>query len=88
MSTDLTDLNQLDLVDWPLLNSRNSKHDPDDPGKKERYQAEAVVWKCVPINALLGIGSYTKAVNSWIQGQLDQRGLTAKCSVQANWYFP
>jgi hypothetical protein len=32
----LDDLNQ---VDWPLLQSRDFRHDPEDPGKKERYQA-------------------------------------------------
>ena len=38
-------LSELDRIDWPLLQSRNFKHDPDDPGKKERYQAEALIWK-------------------------------------------
>jgi hypothetical protein len=87
MANYFTDLKELDQVDWPLLNSRDFKHDPDDPGKKERYQAEALVWKCVPLKALIGICSYADAVNSWVEGQLDQRGLIVKATVQANWYF-
>jgi hypothetical protein len=46
MAEYFTDLAQLDHIDWPLLQSRNFQHDPDDPGKKERYQAEALIWKC------------------------------------------
>lgn len=87
MARYFTNLGQLDQVDWRLLNSRDFTHDPDDPGKKERYQAEALVWKCVSLNALAGVGSYTSAVNSWIQGELDHRGLRVKNSVQTNWYF-
>ncbi len=43
MADYFTDLTQLDQIDWPLLQSRNFKHDPEDPGKKERYQAEALI---------------------------------------------
>jgi hypothetical protein len=32
-----------DWVDWPLLQKRDFKRDPDDPAKLERYQAEALV---------------------------------------------
>ncbi len=56
-----TDLARLDMVDWPLLQSRSFKHDPDDPGKKERYQAEALIWKHVPLDDLRAIVCYTPA---------------------------
>ena len=36
MADYFADLSQLDQIDWPLLQSRDFKHDPDDPGKKER----------------------------------------------------
>jgi hypothetical protein len=80
---------QEDLVriDWQLLNSRVFKHDPDDPGKKDRYQAEALVWKHLPLQALLAICSYTDQVNQWVQLELTQRNLDIKTSVQRNWYF-
>ncbi len=54
MANYFTDLNRLDQIDWPLLNRRDFKNDPDDPGKKERYQAEALVWKCVPLGCANG----------------------------------
>jgi hypothetical protein len=87
MANYFTDLEHLDKVDWALLNRHDFKHDPDEPGKKERYQAEALVWKCVPIEGLIGVGSYTDTVKQWIEGDLSQRGLPIKTTVQANWYF-
>lgn len=74
-------------IDWPLLNSRDFKHDPDDPGKKDRYQAEALIWKHLPLEALLAICCYTEAVDQWIKAELAQRGLDIKTSVQKDWYF-
>lgn len=37
----LSDLARLDQIDWPRLQQRDFKADPEDPSKKERYQAEA-----------------------------------------------
>src|SRR3569833_2873764 len=62
MADYFTDLAQLARIDWPLLQSRSFKHDPDDPGKKERYQAEALRWKHVPLGAIKGICCSTPAV--------------------------
>ncbi|HDL17184.1 MAG TPA: DUF4433 domain-containing protein, partial [Rhizobiales bacterium] len=50
-----SDSDDLDQIDWPLLQSRNFARNPDDPGQFERYQAEALVYKHVPTTALLGI---------------------------------
>jgi hypothetical protein len=49
-------LDDLGRVDWPLLQARDFRHDPEDPGKKERYQAEALVHRHLPVAGLLGIG--------------------------------
>lgn len=81
------DLANLDQVDWPLLQSRDFRHDPDDPGKKERYQAEALVWKCVPLDALLGICCYNDAALGWLQSELAQLGLAIPVAVRNGWYF-
>ena len=86
MANYFTDLNDLDQIDWPLLNRRDFRNDPNDPGKKERYQAEALVWKYVPLDAIMGIGCYTSAVKSWVEEHLEQRDLKMKTTVQANWY--
>jgi len=87
MAEYFTDLAQLDRIDWPLLQSKNFGHDPDDPKKKERYQAEALVWKRVPIEALLGIICYTDKVRLGIQAELDKLSLNLKAITKPSWYF-
>lgn len=82
-----SDLRDLDNVDWPLLQSRNFKHDPDDPGKKERYQAEALVWKHVPVSALLGVCCHSKAVEEQIKSEIEDRDLELRTVVRQTWYF-
>ena len=82
-----SDLSELDQIDWPLLQSRNFEHDPDDPGKKERYQAEALIWKHLPIHALLGVCCYNQAANSWIQSETAGRKLEIETRMQPGWYF-
>lgn len=82
-----SDLADLDRIDWPLLQRRDFKHDPDDPGKKERYQAEALIWQHLPIAGLLGICCYNEQVRAAIQNALDQRNLVIEARAQAGWYF-
>lgn len=82
-----SDLANLDQVDWFILQRRDFKKDPDDPGKFERYQAEALVHKKLPCDALLGIGCYSDSVAA------DLRKITAaaECSLEVvsrpGWYF-
>lgn len=87
MAEYFTDLARLDRIDWALLQSRNFKHDPDDPGKKERYQAEALVWKHVPLEALSGICCHSKGVEQKIQAELLKRKVQLTTIVKPGWYF-
>ncbi len=87
MANYYTSLNDLEKVDWPLLNRRDFQHDPDDPAKKERYQAEALIWKHVPVTALLGICSSNASADEYVQCQLAHRNMTLTSNVQRNWYF-
>ena len=87
MAEYFTDLAQLDRIDWPLLRSRDFEHDPDDPGKKERYQAEALIWKHVPLQALRGVCCYTPAVEQQVKAEIERRALSFPVGVQQGWYF-
>lgn len=80
-------LADLDKIDWPLLQSRDFSHNPEDPGKKERYQAEALVHQHVPLDALLGIGCYSARAQSVLQKELAVRNVNIRTVVQPNWYF-
>lgn len=80
-------LNQLDKVDWQLLQRRDFKRDPDDPAKFERYQAEALVHQHCPVSGLLGIVCYTEEMKMGIEQALAQRALTLPVHARSGWYF-
>ena len=77
----------LDKIDWPLLQRRDFKRDPEDPGKLERYQAEALVHQQVPLAALLGIVCYTEAVQADIERKMRSQALPPPVHARPNWYF-
>jgi hypothetical protein len=87
MAEYLADLSELDRIDWALLQSRDFKHDPDDPGKKERYQAEALIWRHVPLTALRGVCCYTPAVERQVKAEIERRALSFNAGIQRSWYF-
>jgi hypothetical protein len=52
------DLSGLERIDWLILQARDFARNPMDPGKLERYQAEALVHRCLPAHALDLIACY------------------------------
>ena len=82
-----SDLARLDQIDWPMLQRRDFKSDSEDSSKKERYQAEALVHKHLPIDALLGLVSYNDQVAADLNEALAQRHMTVKVIKKSDWYF-
>lgn len=82
-----SDLADLDKIDWPLLQTRDFRRDPEDLAKFERYQAEALVLQHLPIEGLLGIVCYTDKLQHAIQRQLQTRDLTLTVHTRTGWYF-
>jgi hypothetical protein len=81
------DLAHLAKIDWALLRSRNFKTDDADPGKQLRYQAEALVYQRVPLEAVIGIGCYTETAKSALEVAVAQRGLKITVKTTPSWYF-
>jgi len=81
------DLAHLDKIDWLLLQQRNFKRNPDDPGQFERYQAEALIHRHLPIGGLLGIVCYTEGLKLAIEQQLAARNLELPVYARTGWYF-
>lgn len=81
------DLDQLKIVDWKLLQSRDFRRDPDDPDKFARYEAEALVHQHLPLDGLLGLACCNITTKMVIQDQLKARGRTLKLVVKRDWYF-
>jgi hypothetical protein len=80
-------LDRLDHIDWPRLQARDFRRDPDDPGKFERYQAEALILRHVPIAAILGIICYRNVEQTKIETICGTLNLTAKVLCKPDWYF-
>jgi ssDNA thymidine ADP-ribosyltransferase, DarT len=80
-------IEHLSEIDWPLLQARNFKRNPDDPGQIERYQAEALVYGHLPIEALLGVICHTDAVKTVVESQMQERGLKLDIRAIPGWYF-
>lgn len=79
------DIDDLDQIDWASLQAR--KFTRDDADRFERYQAEALVHRHMPISALLGAVCYTEAVQQKVQPQAAEKGLQVKVLVQRQWYL-
>jgi hypothetical protein len=86
-STAFNDLNHLDEIDWDLLRAKDFRNDPEDPGKKGRYQAEALVHRKVPVEAILGITCYDASVQARLTSAAQQAGVRTPIKVLPNWYF-
>ncbi|MBE4586053.1 hypothetical protein BOO29_14030 [Vibrio navarrensis] len=80
-------LADLTAIDWALLQQRNFQRDPDDPEKVERYQAEALIHRHMPINALLGAVCYTQNVQQELQEQANGLGVKLDIHCIPGWYF-
>ena len=81
------DLADLDKIDWPLLQRRDFKRDPEDPAKFERYQAEALIHRYLPVGGLLGIVCYTEALKQRIEQEIQARNLYLPVYARTGWYF-
>ncbi|HZK82274.1 MAG TPA: DUF4433 domain-containing protein [Humisphaera sp.] len=80
-------LKDLTRIDWTLLQSRNFKRDPDDTGKFERYQAEALIHKVVPVSALSGIVCHGPPQQAKVQKEIANLSLQVKVVARPDWYF-
>lgn len=81
------DLEHLDKIDWLLLQRRDFQRDPDDPKKMERYQAEALIHRHLPVYALLGVVCYSDAVRQAAEAQITARGIELTAHTRSEWYF-
>jgi len=82
-----SDLALLDRIPWDLLQNRDFKRDVYDPGKFERYQAEALVHRHLPVTSLSGMICHGDAQKTMLQGELENRRQTLQVWVKPNWYF-
>jgi hypothetical protein len=81
------DLGDLERVDWALIQRRDFARDPDDPGKMERYQAEALVHRHLPVKALAGLACQSQLQEQRLAAEVEKTGHPLKIVVKPDWYF-
>jgi hypothetical protein len=80
------DLARLDQIPWATLNARDFKRDPENPAKFERYQAEALIYRELPVAAVRGIICYRKQEQENLQQNCDNLGLSMDILCKPDWY--
>jgi ssDNA thymidine ADP-ribosyltransferase, DarT len=78
-------LEELDRIGWTTLQERNFKK--DDPERFEKYQAEALVYKHVPLDGLIGAACYDEASARALTARVDSVGREFKVVARPGWYF-
>lgn len=81
------DLAELSRIDWPILRARDFARSVDDLGKIERYQAEALIHRHVPVAALHGIACHGGDECGTITEEVKRRDLDLKVVAKPGWYF-
>ena len=82
-SADPTDLSWLR---WQDIRHSDFARDPEDPGKFEQYQAEAMAYRNVPTEALLGIACSDMGGTATIGQEVARRGLPLKVAQRPGWF--
>lgn len=79
------DLADLDRIIWPVLQARDFKRDETD--KFEKYQAEALIHRHVPVDALIGIACYSHVARDQIMVRATHFGTAVDVITQRNWFL-
>ena len=84
----LTNVADLEQIDWKILQNRDFKRDVNDLGKVERYEAEILVRTLLPVKALRGIACVNASAAAAIKTQVAKRGLSSLAvETKPSWYF-
>jgi len=80
-------LEHLDRIDWGILQQKDFKRDNEDLGKSDRYQAEALAYGRVPVDALLGMGAYDNDTKAKVDRLAKARHVSLQIVARPGWYF-
>lgn len=81
-----SDLEELSFLPWDDLRGSHFQRDPNDPGRFERYMAEALIRHHLPTSALLGIGCHGAAQQTHLQKTASRLGIETPIVINPGWY--
>ena len=79
------DLADLDRIIWPVLQARDFTR--DDLDKFDKYQAEALIYKHVPVDALIGIACYNSAMRDAVRQIAEEKNVVVDVIAKNSWYL-
>jgi len=82
-----TDAAELPKLDWGTIKSKDFKKRLDDPDRSRRYQAECLVHRCLPVEALLGVACKDETGLKSIQQEIATRNIPLQAVKRPTWYF-
>ena len=74
-------------LDWKILRDRDFKRNPSDPGKFERYQAEALAAFHVPVAALTGIVCHGTQRKEFLRDLVHNASVDLEIASRPSWFF-
>ena len=77
----------LDKIDWKLLQARDFKRSDNDPGKFERYQAEVLIHRHLPVTSLVGIACHGAIQVTQVAEWCRSLNLELKAAARPEWYL-
>lgn len=74
-------------IDWRILQARDFARDPNDLGKFERYQAEALAHEHVPLAALTGVVCHGADEEAHVRNLVQNAGVQLPVAARPGWFF-
>lgn len=82
-----SDPSAIDALDWERLQARNFQRDPMDPGRFERYEAECLAHRHVPVEALIGLACSDAPAQNSLEAAVADCGLKLPVAVRSHWFI-
>lgn len=76
-----------DFIDWTLMLNKYWNNTADEPQRRERRMAEALVHKRVTWDAITMIGTQSDIVATEVRATIGAAGLRIPVDVRPDWYF-
>jgi hypothetical protein len=82
-----SNLRRLSDINWRILQNKDFRIDPENPAKREQYQAEALVHRHLPVESFLGIVTCNDTERDRIDRMICAVGITLRADSRPGWYF-
>ncbi|MDQ2880456.1 MAG: DUF4433 domain-containing protein [Actinomycetota bacterium] len=81
------DLRQLDQVDFSIMHSKYWNDTDQFPDRKRRRQAEFLVWRALPWQAVSMLAVRTPITAAWVQQLIVALAHKPVCEIHPEWYY-